>query len=81
MIVTGRDPRALSNPLVAGEFGLQFYAGVPLTTRNGCNLGTLCVLDCEPRTMTESEVATLEDLAALVMNKLELRFESRAAGL
>lgn len=60
---------------------MQRYAGVPLTTRNGCNLGALCVLDYEPRTMTESEVATLEDLAALVMNELELRLESRAAGL
>lgn len=54
---------------------------MPLTTRNGCNLGALCVLDYEPRTMTESEVATLEDLAALMMNELELRLESRAAGL
>jgi len=71
------DPRALSNPLVAGEFGLQFYAGVPLKTREGHNLGTLCVLDFEPRTVTLEEITTLEDLASVVMNELELRLESR----
>ena len=71
------DPRALANPLVAGEFGLQFYAGVPLTTRSGYNLGTLCVIDFEPRVITGPELHTLTDLAALVMSELELRLESR----
>lgn len=75
------DPRALANPLVADEFGLQFYAGVPLTTRNGYNLGTLCVLDFEPRVITGPELSTLTDLAALVMSELELRLESRRAAL
>jgi GAF domain-containing protein len=42
------DPRTLANPLVAGEFGLRFYAGVPLTTRDGYNLGTLCVITARP---------------------------------
>src|SRR5687767_9179452 len=37
------DPRTLANPLVAGAFGLRFYVGVPLTTSDGHNLGTLCV--------------------------------------
>lgn len=71
------DPRALANPLVASEFGLQFYAGAPLRTRDGFNLGTLCVLDFEPRTVTEEEIRTLEDLAAVVMSELELRLETR----
>nr|WP_241987513.1 GAF domain-containing protein [Cryobacterium sp. MDB2-33-2] len=69
------DVRALANPLVSGGFGLQFYAGVPLRTRDGFNLGTLCVLDFEPRTVTDAEIETLGDLAALVMNELELRLE------
>src|SRR5687768_11608682 len=43
------DPRSLANPLVAGDFGLRFYAGVPLKTSDGFNLGTLCVIDREPR--------------------------------
>ena len=71
------DPRALSNPLVAGEFGLQFYAGVPLRTSDGYNLGTLCILDRQPRTLSDHELITLEDLAAIVMHDLEQRLESR----
>ena len=43
------DPRALANPLVAGELGLRFYAGAPLRTSDGFNLGTLCVIDQQPR--------------------------------
>lgn len=38
------DPRTLTNPLVAGEFGLRFYAAAPLTTHDGFNLGTLSVV-------------------------------------
>lgn len=71
------DPRTLVNPLVTGELGLGFYAGAPLTTREGHNLGTLCILDEKPRRMTAAEEATLADLAALVMHDLELRLESR----
>jgi len=74
-----RDPRALSNPLVAGELGLKFYAGVPLRTSEGHNLGTLCILDFQPRQLTAREAASLEDLAAMVMNELELRLASRRA--
>ena len=71
------DPRTLANPLVAGEFGLRFYAGAPLTTRDGYNLGTLCLLDVEPRQLTDEEVETLRDMAAIVMDELELRLASR----
>lgn len=39
----------LTNPLVAGEMGFGFYAGVPLTTHDGYNLGTLCIIDHDPR--------------------------------
>jgi serine/threonine protein kinase len=70
------DPRAPDNPLVAGDFGLQFYAGVPLTAPDGITLGTLCVLDFSPRTISEDELATLLDLAAMVMRELELRREA-----
>jgi tRNA A-37 threonylcarbamoyl transferase component Bud32 len=73
------DPRTLANPLVAGEFGLRFYAGVPLRTPDGFNLGTFCILDREPREFTAEDTRTLEDLAAIVMNDLELRLQSREA--
>lgn len=73
------DPRALANPLVAGELGIRFYAGVPLHTHDGHNLGTLCVLDYVPREITAEEVMNLEDLAAMVMSELELRLATRRA--
>ena len=73
------DVRTLSNPLVAGEFGLRFYAGVPLTTKDGHNLGTLCVIDRQPRTISEDETAFLKDLASLVIDQLELRLTVREA--
>ena len=57
------DPRTLANPLVAGEMGLQFYAAAPLTTSDGHNLGTLCVLDTLPREVTGEEMQILSDLA------------------
>jgi GAF domain-containing protein len=71
------DPRALANPLVAGDFGLRFYAGSPLRTHDGYNLGTLCVIDKEPRRLTGEQIGVLEDLAALVVHELELRLAAR----
>ena len=72
-----RDPRTLANPLVAGSFGLRFYAGVPLTTVDGHNLGTLCVIDRHPRKVADHELDLLRDLASLVMDQLELRVQAR----
>jgi two-component sensor histidine kinase len=68
-----RDIRALANPLVAGQAGIQFYLGIPLHTHDGFNLGTLCVLDRAPRAPSQEEVAHLTDLAAMVVDQLELR--------
>jgi GAF domain-containing protein len=62
---------------VAGELGLQFYAGIPLRTREGYNLGTFCIIDREPRTLNNQDLRTLEDLAAIVMDDLEQRMQSR----
>ena len=73
------DPRTLANPLVAGEFGLRFYAGAPLTTHDGYNLGTVCVIDREPREVTAEESRHLSDLAGLVVDQLELRLAARRA--
>lgn len=73
-----KDFRSLANPLVAGEFGLRFYAGVPLRTSDGHNLGTLCVIDKEPRNeVSEQQIGHLKDLAALVMDEMELRIAAR----
>lgn len=67
------DPRFASNPLVT-DAGLRFYAGVPLTSSAGYNIGTLCVLDTAARdTLTVKQRRILTRLAELVMDKLELR--------
>ena len=73
------DPRSLTNPMVAGEFGLRFYVGIPLKTREGYNLGTLCVIDREPRTVTTEQIAQLERLATVVVNHMEVRMSARQA--
>jgi sigma-B regulation protein RsbU (phosphoserine phosphatase) len=67
------DPRAANNPLVRGELGVRFYAAAPITTSDGHRLGTVNVIDTKPRLVTEREIATLRDLAAIVMDELELR--------
>ncbi|MCP9484990.1 MAG: GAF domain-containing protein [Gaiellaceae bacterium MAG52_C11] len=71
------DLRTIDNPLVAGELGLRFYLGVPLITSDGFNLGTLNVIDVEPREVTDAEVETLQDLAAIVVDELEVRLAAR----
>lgn len=68
-----KDACALSNPLVAGELGFRFYAAAPLITADGFNLGTLCVIDSKPRTLSQLEIENLRDLASVVMDQLELR--------
>lgn len=74
-----KDPRTLANSLVAGEFGLEFYAAVPLRTKEGYNLGTLCVMDRQPRKLDPAKREILESLADLAMNQIELRLEARLA--
>lgn len=72
-----RDPRTLANPLVAGAFGLQFYAASPLRTGDGCRLGTLCIIDREPRIFSPKQATVLERLSEIVMDEMELRLAAR----
>jgi signal transduction histidine kinase len=74
-----RDPRTFANPLVTGEFGLRFYAGVPLKTKDGFGLGSLYVIDKRPREVGDAEIAGLRDLAAIVMDEMDLRLASQNA--
>ncbi len=68
------DTRTADNPLcIEMTPPLRFYAGVPLISRNGFKLGTLCVLDFRPRTLTELQRETLEVLAEQVMRQMELQ--------
>ena len=67
------DPRFSSNPLVTGGPGIRFYIGAPLRTSDGYNLGALCVIDTRPRVASEDERTVLSDLAATVIDLIELR--------
>jgi signal transduction histidine kinase/CheY-like chemotaxis protein len=67
------DPRFSGNPLVTGDAHLRFYAGALLKTEDGLPIGTLCVLDTEPRVLTETQQRTLKVLARQIMNQLDLR--------
>jgi diguanylate cyclase (GGDEF)-like protein/PAS domain S-box-containing protein len=68
-----RDPRFAHNPLVIGPAKTRFYAGAPLRTPDGHNLGTLCAIDHKPRELTPEDGALLADLAQLVVVQLELQ--------
>ena len=67
------DPRSLENPLVRGELGLRFYAGAPLRTADGYNLGTINIIDVAPRDLSATELEILQGLAEVVVDSLELR--------
>ncbi|MFD1149932.1 GAF domain-containing protein [Saccharothrix hoggarensis] len=67
------DSRTLDHPLVRGELGLRFYAAAPIITGDGHRLGTVNVIDREPREVTEAQIATLTALAGIVADQLELR--------
>ena len=66
------DPQWKDSPLVT-DAGLRFYAGAPLKTSDGFNLGGLCVVATEPRHATDAELRTLEDLASIAVHQLDLR--------
>lgn len=70
---TLQDKRMADNPLCTSEPGFRFYAGAVLKGENGLPLGTLCVLDHEPRTLTDRQRKILRVLAKHVMSELNLR--------
>ena len=67
------DPRFADNPLVTGPAQVRFYAGVPLQVQ-GQRLGTLCVIDHQPRVLTEAQRTALDDLARAAMQWFESRW-------
>jgi diguanylate cyclase (GGDEF)-like protein/PAS domain S-box-containing protein len=69
-----KDERFASHPLVTDAPNIRFYAGVPLSAPSGEKIGTLCILDTKPwPEFTDDDRKNLEDVADLVMNRLELR--------
>lgn len=66
------DERFADNPLVTDEPGIRFYAGHPLTTIDGYNIGTLCLADRVPRDLSDEELRLLGDMARTVQDQLNL---------
>jgi phosphoribosyl 1,2-cyclic phosphodiesterase/CheY-like chemotaxis protein len=64
------DSRFADNPIVTDGPRIRFYAGAPLVLAEGLSVGTLCVLDSRPRTLSEREIGLLKDIAALVQREL-----------
>jgi excisionase family DNA binding protein len=67
------DERFRTNPLVLQDPHIRFYAGVPLRDKAGQPLGTLCVIDREPRRLRTSEVQGLIDLADIASSEIQVR--------
>lgn len=71
---SANDPRFADNPLVTGAPGIRFYAGAPMTTRDGHRIGTLCIVDSKPRdSFDASERARLARMAQAAMDIAEAR--------
>ena len=70
---TLEDPRFRGNPLVVGEPRIRFYAGEPLVNEDGFALGTLCVVDREPRVLDGEQKDALKALGRLALRQMELR--------
>ena len=70
---TTTDARFSSNPLVLGDPNIRFYAGAPIIERNGHVLGSVCVIDTEPRRLSAKQISALEALARQVVVLLEQR--------
>lgn len=68
-----QDPRFADNPLVRSEPHIRSYLGVPLTTSDGYNIGSLCAIDVKPRDFSAAEIEILQSFADIVVDELQLR--------
>ncbi|WP_275785728.1 sensor domain-containing diguanylate cyclase [Pararhizobium gei] len=67
-----KDLRFSTHPAVTGETHIRFYAGVPLKTRDGHTIGTICAIDRKPRSFSARDLAVLQELTGAVMDRMEL---------
>ncbi len=75
------DPRFSDNPMVSGPPHIRFYAGCPISDRDGHNLGALCIIDTKTRRMAEGDLELLQDLASIVDDELNSISLNRANAL
>lgn len=78
---TTEDLRFADNPLVVDDPNIRFYAGVPLKTPDNFTLGTLCVIDRQPRVLTSLQMQQLESLSRLVISQFESRLNNLSSRL
>lgn len=72
---TIHDRRFATHPLVVGPPHFRFYAAAPIRTSDGLVMGTVCAYDFQPRTVSESQIQTLTELASAVSALLEKRLK------
>lgn len=70
---TLKDPRFKENPMVVGEPHIRFYTGAPIINEEGFALGTLCVLDRQPRELDSEQKEAMWALSRLALGQMELR--------
>ncbi|MHA4844108.1 GAF domain-containing sensor histidine kinase [Flavitalea antarctica] len=74
---TSLDERFVKNPFVDCENGIRFYAGAPIVSGNGYNLGTVCVIDNQPRELDPEQIKILSILSGHVSKLLDLRLKNK----
>jgi GAF domain-containing protein len=70
---TLKDPRFKDNPMVLDEPHIRFYTGAPIVNEDGFALGTLCVIDRQPRELDSEQKEALWSLSRLALSQMELR--------
>lgn len=68
-----KDYRFKDNPMVIGEPHIKFYAGCPIQSFSGHNVGTLCIIDKKPRSFSEEQMQYLTDMASFVNETLQIK--------
>ncbi|MDR6755230.1 diguanylate cyclase (GGDEF)-like protein [Mycoplana sp. BE70] len=76
-----KDPRFSQHPAVTGDQHIRFYAGVPLKTKQGHTIGTVCAIDRRPRSFAGRELVILEELAGVAMDRITLLQSAATDGL
>jgi diguanylate cyclase (GGDEF)-like protein len=72
-----KDPRFMHNPFVTGDPHIRFYAGIPLQNGDGLPIGSFCVIDQKPRELTAEQITSIQDLARIAMDYMNVHRSNR----